>query len=161
MLYILLNSTVNYSFLIKKHYFDTFFFSFQNYEQAGIPDFIQTSINLFFLNVLGTEELEKIPPLELDKILLQFFCFKKSKRGGEVEPTTLKSIFSSVDRHLRDHKYSHSIQTSLDFHKTRKTIDAKRKQLKSMGKGNLAKQVQVTKPKFNCYLVGPRSIRDK
>ncbi|KAK3743989.1 hypothetical protein QZH41_010801, partial [Actinostola sp. cb2023] len=46
-------------------------------------------------------EIEKIPPHELNAYLNQFIVAARTKTGEEYEPTSLRGILSSVERHLK------------------------------------------------------------
>ncbi|CAC5422992.1 unnamed protein product [Mytilus coruscus] len=86
-------------------------------------------------------ELQTIPPVELDPLLANYLLALRKKDGGEYEPSTLRSIVSSIDRKLKRHKYGHSIAGSTThqdeaFRLTRKSLKANQKVLKQKGKGN-------------------------
>ncbi|XP_069109889.1 uncharacterized protein KIAA1958-like [Argopecten irradians] len=78
----------------------------------------------------------EIDPPELDALLARFFLGARKKDGGEYEPDSLSSIQNSIDRHLRDKKVDYSIKRDTVFSHSRRVLEAKRKALKSMGKGN-------------------------
>ena len=56
--------------------------------------------------------------------------------GTEYEPDTLTGIQNSIDRHLKKLKSKVDIKKDEQFTHSRKVLEAKRKQLKSQGKGN-------------------------
>ncbi|KAL9961778.1 hypothetical protein ACROYT_G030797 [Oculina patagonica] len=63
----------------------------------------------------------------------------RTKDGNEYEPTSLRSLVASFERHLKKKSYSVSIINDLVFEKTRKLLQFKQKQLKKQGKGNKPK----------------------
>ncbi|CAC5357435.1 unnamed protein product [Mytilus coruscus] len=54
----------------------------------------------------------------------------------EYEPTSLKSIQQSISRYLKDNNYRFKFMTDEEFYKSRQTLRAKFKNLKSLGLGN-------------------------
>lgn len=78
-----------------------------------------------------------IPPLELSDLLCRFIISVRRLDGEEYEPTVLRGMICSIDRHLRSHKYIESVNHSPLFHNVRETLAKKQKDLKSKGKGNL------------------------
>ncbi|CAC5423531.1 unnamed protein product [Mytilus coruscus] len=84
--------------------------------------------------------IEQIPPQQLDRYLSFFFlsATKEKQTNGtfEYEPSSLKSIQQSISRHLKDNEYECNIITDDEFLKSRQTLSAKSKNLKSLGLGN-------------------------
>ena len=58
-------------------------------------------------------ELQYIPPKELNELLSNFIVSVRKVDGGQFEPSTLRSIISSSDRHLKALLWHHERQ----FHK--------------------------------------------
>ena len=58
------------------------------------------------------------------------------KDGKEYEPSSLRSLLASFERHLKKNSYSASIMNDLVFEKTTKVLLFKQKELKKKGKGN-------------------------
>ena len=83
--------------------------------------------------------IEEIPAVELNNYLSNFIVAAGTKKGEEYEPSSLRGILSSVERHLRRAGYGKSIIKDNDFQKTRDTLKAKQKELKRQGKGNKPK----------------------
>ena len=54
----------------------------------------------------------------------------------EYEPSTIKAMQSSIERHLKEKRYPDSIISSEKFFHTREAIRSKCRQLKKAGKGN-------------------------
>jgi hypothetical protein len=60
----------------------------------------------------------------------------RKRDGTEYKPDTLTGIQNSIDRHLKNLKSKVDIKKDEQFTHSRKVLEAKRKQLKSQGKGN-------------------------
>ena len=60
----------------------------------------------------------------------------KLKDGKYLEPSSLRGLFSSFNRHLKECKYPVSVIEDVAFERARKCLEAKNKQLKTEGKGN-------------------------
>ena len=75
-------------------------------------------------------EIHQIPPLELNEILSMFILSVRKKNGDEYEPATIRSIISSIDRHLKNNYYSSTIVSGDEFFKTRNVLTKKQKSLK-------------------------------
>ena len=63
-------------------------------------------------------EIHQIPPLELNEILSMFILSVRKKNGDEYEPATIRSIISSIDRHLKNNYYPSTIVSGGEFFKT-------------------------------------------
>ena len=83
-------------------------------------------------------EIEKIPPTELDSYLSQFVLAARTKTGKDYEPSSLRGILASVERHLSRSSYGKTIFKDSDF-KKRDALKAKQRQLKRHGLGNRPK----------------------
>ena len=83
-------------------------------------------------------EIEKIPPTELDSYLSQFVLAARTKTGKDYEPSSLRGILASVERHLSRSSYGKTIFKDSDF-KKRDALKAKQRQLKRHGHGNRPK----------------------
>jgi len=55
------------------------------------------------------DQLQDIPPPELDAYFSRFLFSVRKKSGDEYEPTRLKGMIASVERYLRNVRYSESI----------------------------------------------------
>ncbi|CAC5425268.1 unnamed protein product [Mytilus coruscus] len=112
-------------------------------------------LNKFLKAKNENRELQTIPPVELDPLLANYLLTLRKKDGGEYEPSTLRSIVSSIDRKLKRHKYGHSIAGSTThqdeaFRLTRESLKAKQKVLKQKGKGNkLLRSQPITDDEIN------------
>ena len=80
-------------------------------------------------------KIEDIPAAELNEFISEFIISVRTKDGNEYEPTSLRSLMASFERHLKKKGYSASIINDLVFEKTRKVLQSKQKQLKKQGKG--------------------------
>lgn len=88
---------------------------------------------------------EFIPPFELNMLLAEFLLSARKKDGSEYEPTSIRSLFSSVDRYLRSKNTSFSIMTDKGFERARSVLHAKQKQLKSLRLGNKPRTAEPLK----------------
>ena len=64
-------------------------------------------------------EIEKIPPTELDSYLSQFVLAARKKTGKYYEPSSLRGILASVERHLSRSSYGKTIFKDSDFKEAR------------------------------------------
>ncbi|CAC5387982.1 unnamed protein product [Mytilus coruscus] len=126
---------------------------FRDVTDADIDSFLQEQLNKntskktksdlkifqLFLKSKHDEKrnIEQIPPQQLDRYLSFFFlsATKEKQTNGtfEYEPSSLKSIQQSISRHLKDNEYECNIIIDDEFHKSRQTLSAKFKNLKSLG----------------------------
>lgn len=84
-----------------------------------------------------SRELKEIPPKELDLYISRFLLsVRKTKDNGEYEPSTIRGMFTSICRHLKDNDYGVDLSVSQDFRRTREVLKAKCLDLKEKGKGN-------------------------
>ena len=90
--------------------------------------------------MLGTRnelrKVEEIPALELNGYMCEFIISVRTKDGKDYEPSSLRSLLGSFERHLKKNSYSASIINDVVFDKTRKVLLCKQKELKKKGKGN-------------------------
>ena len=84
--------------------------------------------------------VEEIPVLELSEYICEFIISFRTKDGKDYEPSSLRSLLASFERHLKKNSYSASIMNDLVFEKTRKVLLPKQKELKKKGKGNKTKR---------------------
>jgi len=89
---------------------------------------------------LGTRnelrKVEEIPALELNEYICESIISVRTKDGKDYEPSSIRSLLPSFERHLKKNSYSASIINDLVFEKTRKVLLSKQKELKKRGKGN-------------------------
>lgn len=81
-------------------------------------------------------KIEEIPPQELNVYLSEFIITVRTKDNQEYEPSSLRSLIASFERHLKKKNYGFSIMKDLQFEQARKALQSKQKDLKRKGKGN-------------------------
>ena len=79
------------------------------------------------------QELSVITPEDLDRYLAEFIRSVRRKDGGEYEPSSLRSLLASVERHLKKNGYPASIFSDRQFELTRRCL---KKELNKAGRGN-------------------------
>ena len=89
-----------------------------------------------FLLEKNEQRIEEIQPEELNRCVSEFILSVKRKDGQDYEPSSLRGLFSSFNRYLKERKYSASIIEDIVFDQARKCLEARSKQLKKEGKGN-------------------------
>ena len=89
---------------------------------------------------------EDIEAEELNEYLCEFILSMKRKDGKDFEPSSLRGMFSSFNRHLKECKYPVSVIEDVVFERARKCLEAKNKQLKKEGKGNRPNAAEALKP---------------
>ncbi|CAB4012922.1 zinc finger MYM-type 2-like [Paramuricea clavata] len=119
-------------------------------------------LQLFLVNKNEERNIEDIPIGELNEYMSDFIISVRTKNGKEYEPSSLRSLLASFERHLKRKNYPASIINDLAFEKTRKTLESKQKQLKKQGKGNKPNaSVALTTSELNTLyekdLLGTRS----
>ena len=67
-------------------------------------------------------ELSAITPEDLDRYLAEFIRSVRRKDGGEYEPSSLRSLLASVERHLKKNSYPASIFSDRRFELTRRCL---------------------------------------
>jgi hypothetical protein len=90
--------------------------------------------------------LVDIPPKELDNLLARFWLNVRKSDGTEYEPGSLSSFRQSIWRHLKEKQYSTNIMTDPAFQHSSAVLQAKRKDLKSQGKGNRPMKSEAFSP---------------
>ena len=75
-----------------------------------------------------------IPPIALNNYLAEFVIAVKRQDGNECEPTSIRGMVSSIERHLKLKNYGCSILSDIAFTKTMNALKAKCKSLKRDGK---------------------------
>jgi len=97
-----------------------------------------------FLNEQGyTRIMSCIPPTDLNDILCKFFVGVRQKNGEEYEPSYLRGMLGSFERHLKKLNYNTSLIFGYEFSKAREVLKCKQKNLKMQGKGNLPKRADA------------------
>ena len=81
--------------------------------------------------------VEEIPPKELNACISKFITTLRKKDNNEdYEPSSLRSLMASFERHLKKKNYGFSIMKDAEFEQARKALRSKQKDLKPKGKGN-------------------------
>ena len=93
-------------------------------------------LTAFLLDKNEQRKIEEIQPEELNRFVSEFIVSVKRKVGQDYEPSSLRELFSSFNRYLKERKYSASIIEHIVFDQARKCLEARSKQLKKEGKGN-------------------------
>ena len=96
----------------------------------------------FLKNKHETRAIHEIPAEILDELLANFILSIKKIDGSEYEPTTIRNIVSSIDRHLKRHKYPVRIMqesSTTYFQLSRDALAAKQKKFEKDGKGEQTK----------------------
>ena len=111
-------------------------------EDDDVNDFIEQNENVntrkktlshiklvqsYLLSIGVSNELHSLAPAELDRHLAKFFVVVRQKYGSEYQPSYLRGIMGSIERHLRRHKYGRSLIRDVDFSATRAALTWKRK----------------------------------
>ena len=94
------------------------------------------TLNLFLKSKGETRDINHIPPRELNDIICMFLLSVRRKDGSEYEPSSLRGMITSIDRHLKENYYPTTITNGDEFYKTRSVLTTKQKSLKKQGKGN-------------------------
>ena len=71
---------------------------------------------------------------QLNRYVSEFILSVKRKDGQDYEPSSLRGLFSSFNRYLKERKYSASIIEDIVFDQARKCLEAPSKQLKKKRK---------------------------
>ena len=88
-------------------------------------------------------EVHTTEPAELNKYLAEFIHSVRSKDGEDYDPSSLRCLVSSIERHLKRNNYPVSIINDKQFELTRKCLQSKQKELKKVGCGNKDKAAVV------------------
>ncbi|XP_048241068.1 zinc finger MYM-type protein 2-like [Haliotis rufescens] len=83
-----------------------------------------------------TRPLQSIPPHRLNSHLCKFFMDARKSNGENYEPSSLKGMLSSFNRHLREHNYAYCLIRSEEFAQLNMVIASKQVELKRSGRGN-------------------------
>ena len=67
---------------------------------------------------------EDIEAKELNEYLCEFILSVKRKDGKDFEPSSLRGLFSSFNRHLKECKYPVSVIEDVAFERARKCLQA-------------------------------------
>lgn len=90
----------------------------------------------FLIEKQDTRQIHQIPPNELNTLVCEFLMRVRQKNGKDYEPSSLRSIVSSLDRYLKRHNYVASITRGSEFRESMDVLSNKGKELKKKGMGN-------------------------
>ena len=76
---------------------------------------------------VADRNVKAISAVELNEYISQFIISDRTLDGTEYEPTSLRSLTASFERHLKKKGYSASKINDLVFEKTRKVLQSKQK----------------------------------
>ncbi|XP_070550399.1 uncharacterized protein KIAA1958 homolog [Ptychodera flava] len=91
----------------------------------------------FLIENNDDREIKDNHPAELDPLVGRFLCVVRKEDGSEYEPSYLRGMLNSLERHLRWEKYESSLTLGAEFFMAREKLKAKQKELRKQGKGNL------------------------
>ena len=60
-------------------------------------------------------EIESLPPVDLNRLLQQFYAEVKRKDGKDYEPNSFASMQTGIERHLKEKQYKLSIIRDREF----------------------------------------------
>ena len=72
------------------------------------------------------KKIEKIHPTELDSYLSQLVLAARTKTGKDYEPSSLRGILASFERHLSRSRYGKTTFKDSDFKKNNNNSNKKR-----------------------------------
>ena len=72
-------------------------------------------------------EIAEIPSAEVNELLSEFFSNVRTKEGWDYEPSSLRGMVASFERHLKRKFYPVSVINNLAFESLRKTLHSKQK----------------------------------
>ena len=97
-----------------------------------------------FLNSKNeSRRIEEIPPKELNEYISEFIVAVRRKDGEDFEPSSLRRLICSFNRHLKACKYPCSVIEDSQFEQARQALEARSKELKKDGKGNKPKAAEA------------------
>ena len=97
-----------------------------------------------FLTVKGeSRKPDELTPQEPNEYLSEFILSVKRKDSEDYEPSSLRGLIASFNRHFKEQKYPGSIIEGAEFEQTRKCLEARSKQLKKQRKGNKPNAAQA------------------
>ncbi|CAB3981149.1 Hypothetical predicted protein [Paramuricea clavata] len=80
-------------------------------------------LHLFLQTKNEERKMEDIPTAELNEYVSEFIIsVSRTKDGKEYDPSSLRSLLASFERHLKKKNYPASIINDIAFEKTRKSL---------------------------------------
>ena len=86
--------------------------------------------------------MNTISAIELNNFLCNFFVGVRQKNGEQYEPSYLRGMLGSFERHLKRKNYGISLICGYEFCKARDVLKCKQKDWKKKRKGNLPKRAE-------------------
>ena len=80
---------------------DNFLSTIQNEKSKKKTHYDLKIVKRFLYGKEESRDIEDIPPADLSPILCHFFMSLKNHYNNDYEPSTIRSIFSSIERHLK------------------------------------------------------------
>ena len=82
-----------------------------------------------------SQDIHTLPPVELNKVLKQFFGEIRKKDGKEYEPDCLRVMLGALHRHLTSVNYPGDLITGREFKDCRDVLEGKCCELRANGMG--------------------------
>ena len=82
-----------------------------------------------------SQDIHTLPPVELNKVLKQFFGEIRKKDGKEYEPDCLRVMLGALHRHLTSVNYPGDLITGREFKDCRDVLEGKCRELRANGMG--------------------------
>ena len=104
---------------------------------------VKTFRNFLKTSHLGPDISENFETFQkdiLDEAFAKFIISVRKHDGSNYEPEYLRSIFNSINRHLRANNNANNLSDHTNFPKTTISMKSKMTQLKKIGKGNRPKK---------------------
>ena len=80
-------------------------------------------------------DLEQYSPLELNRVLCQFYAELRKADGSEYEPDSLRVMQAGLNRYLREKQYGKCIMNDIEFKESCDVLEGKARFLREIGKG--------------------------
>ena len=97
-----------------------------------------------FLNSKNeSRTIEEIPQKELNEYISEFIIAVRRKDGEDFEPSSLRGLICSFNRHLKACNYACSVIEDSQFEQVRQALEVRSKELKKDGKGNKPKAAEA------------------
>ena len=77
-----------------------------------------------FLRERKLNDPEELKPLQLDASLRQFIVSVRKHDGSDYQPSSLRSMFASIERYLKKKSYGFAVINSIEFTVTREVLKA-------------------------------------
>ena len=95
-----------------------------------------------------SQDIHALPPVELNKVLRQFFGEIRKKDGKEYEPDCLRVMLGALHRHLTSVNYPGDLITGREFKDCRDVLEGKCRDLRANGMGRRPNYRELKKNNF-------------